>query len=199
MMAFQAGYGYPVGNLLRSFISFEATSRKRGERAPDHDGWQPGARLRIDRRRRALRRGLSDHAVVVDHGNLARASCRNTAASSSSAEDEIAAVSMALGFSLLRPARRHRQRRPGHFAENGSDRLGVDGRDAAHHYQCSTRRTVHRHAHQRRAKRSLPGHLRRARRQPARRARAEERSKIVSTSRSKRPGSRANTARRFSF
>ena len=50
------------------------------------------------------------------------------------AEDELGAVSIALGFSYLRLSRRHRQRRPRHFAEDRSDRLGVDGRDAAHHY-----------------------------------------------------------------
>ena len=108
-----------------------------------------------------------------------------------------AAVSMALGFSLFRPSRRHRQRGPGHFAEDRSDRLGVDGRDAAHYHQCAARRPEHRPADQRRAERSVPGDLRRPRRQPARRARRRKRSKIVSTSRSKPRGSRANTARRF--
>ena len=81
IMAFTAGYAYPVGNVLRSSTALSSPESARRAR-PDHDGWQPGARLRPDRRRRALRRGLSDHAVVVDHGNPARASSRNTAASS---------------------------------------------------------------------------------------------------------------------
>ena len=50
------------------------------------------------------------------------------------AEDELGAVSMALGMSYSGLARRHRQRRPRHFAEDRSHRLGLHGRDAAHHY-----------------------------------------------------------------
>ena len=102
-------------------------------------------------------------------------------------------------FFVFRISRGHRQRRPGHFAQSRSDRLGVDGGDPAHHLQYSTRRTEHRIADQRRAKRFASGDLRQSRRQSARRARGSDAWKIVSTSRLKRPGSRANTARRFSF
>ena len=69
------------------------------------------------------------------------------------AEDELAAVSLALGFLLFGISCRDRQRGPGHFAQGGSDRLGVNGGDPSDHCQCSTGRPEHRVADQRGAKR----------------------------------------------
>ncbi len=68
LMAFQAGYAYPVGNVLTKHYRFDAHPESERSRSA-HDGREPGARLRPDRGRRALRRRLPDHAVVVRHGN----------------------------------------------------------------------------------------------------------------------------------
>jgi len=54
-MAFTAGYAYPVGKVLTHQYQFN-TSQKPAAR-PDHNGWQPGDRLRIDRRGRAYGAG----------------------------------------------------------------------------------------------------------------------------------------------
>ena len=54
---------------------------------------------------------------------------------------------------LRRPSGGDGQRRAGHFAEDGGDRLGVDGGDAAHRHQRPARRPEHRPADQRRAER----------------------------------------------
>ena len=46
-------------------------------------------------------------------------------------EDEIAAISMAIGASYARARRGHRFERPGHFAQDRGARLGGHGGDAA--------------------------------------------------------------------
>ncbi len=61
---------------------------------------------------RALRRGLSDHAVVAASWRRCAASCRNTAASSCRPRTKSPPISMAIGASLRRSPRRHRQQRP---------------------------------------------------------------------------------------
>ena len=146
-MAFQAGYAYPVGKVLTKHYQFEKIEKPGGHAQITMDGNQ-ATRLWIDRRGRALRRGLSDHAVVVGHGNLAERAAeirRNFCAGRGRARR---------GFDrarifVFRISRGYRQRRPGHFAQSRSDRLGVNGGDPAHHLQHSTRRPEHGLADQR--------------------------------------------------
>ncbi len=61
-------------------------------------------------------------------------------------EDEIAAISMALGGELRRARRGDRLERAGHFAEDRGARLGLDGGDAGRGHRRAARRTQHRHA-----------------------------------------------------
>ena len=90
------------------------------------------------------------------------------------AEDELGAVSLALGFSFSGYLAVTGSAGPGHLTQDRGDRLGLHVGDAAHHYQRAARRTEHRPADECGAKRSFPGHLRRARRQPARRSRGRD-------------------------
>ena len=70
LMAFQAGYAYPVGNVLTKHYRFEHIPRASGRAQITMDGNQALA-YGLIAARRALRRRLSDHAVVVRHGNFA--------------------------------------------------------------------------------------------------------------------------------
>ena len=115
-------------------------------------------------------------------------------------EDELSAVSMALGFSYSGNLAITGERGAGHFVEGRSDRLGHDGGDSAHRRERAARRTEHRPPDECRAERFAAGDL------PADTAIVRtwcsqpRRSKIVSTSRSEaaQPAN-ANTTRRFSF
>jgi 2-oxoglutarate/2-oxoacid ferredoxin oxidoreductase subunit alpha len=66
-------------------------------------------------------------------------------------EDEIAAISMAIGASLRRPRGGDRFQRPGHFAQDRGARLGGHGGNAARHRGRAARRPFDRHADQHRA------------------------------------------------
>ncbi len=68
LMAFQAGYALPGRQCAHEALSIRAHPQGERSRAT-HDGRESGARLRPDRGRCALRRRLSDHSVVVRHGN----------------------------------------------------------------------------------------------------------------------------------
>ena len=57
-------------------------------------------------------------------------------------EDEIAAVSMALGARYAGESRCHGFSGPGHFAQDGGARLGVDGRDAGGDHRRAARRAL---------------------------------------------------------
>ena len=70
LMAFQAGYAYPVGNVLTKHYRFEHIPRPSGRAQITMDGNQALA-FGLIAARRALRRRVSDHAVVVRHGNAA--------------------------------------------------------------------------------------------------------------------------------
>ena len=70
------------------------------------------------------------------------------------AEDELGAVSMALGFSYAGNLAVTGSAGPGISLEDGSDRLGVDGGDSADCRERPARRAEHRPADERRAKRS---------------------------------------------
>ena len=101
IMAFTAGYAYPVGNVLTKQYQFEAhRAKSRATRRSDHDGWQPGPRLRIDRRRRALRRRLSQSRPGRRSWKYLRRELPKYGGLFVQAEDELGAVSIALGFSF---------------------------------------------------------------------------------------------------
>ena len=179
IMAFNAGYAYPVGNRpRRSSTSLRRTSRRKASaRQITMDGNQALAYGLIAA---GVRYGagypITPWSSVMEilrselpkYGGLF-VQCRGRARRRLDGARLL----------LLRLSRRHRQRRPRHLAQDGSDRLGLDGRDAAHHHQCAARRPEHRPADQRRAERSLPGHLRRPRRQPARRARRRDGGRLL--------------------
>ena len=113
LMAFHAGYAYPVGNVLRS-ISIRAHPEAERSRT-GRDERQRGDRLRPDRGRRALRRRLSHHAVVVRDGSAATRAPEVRRHVRASRGRNGGGFDGARLF-LLRISRRDRQRRPGHFA-----------------------------------------------------------------------------------
>ena len=112
------------------------------------------------------------------------------------AEDEIAAVNMALGAVVRRPARRHGDQRPGHGPEGGDDRPRGRARAAAGGDRRAARRPVDRHADQDRGSRPAAGDLRAPRRVAAAGDRRLHAAPTASTPRSRRSASRSGTARR---
>jgi 2-oxoglutarate ferredoxin oxidoreductase subunit alpha len=195
-MAFQAGYAYPVGNVLTKQYQFEHIPKSRRSR-PDHDGWQPGARLRPDRR--GVRYGagypITPWSSVME---TLRRELPKYGGIFVQAEDELGAVSIALGFSYS-----------GYLAVTGSAGPGISLKTEAIGWAsmaeipliiCNIQRGG--------PSTGLPTNVEQSDLHQAiygghgdspRVVLAARRWKIVSTSRSKRPGSRANTARRFSF
>ena len=96
LLAFDAGYAYPAENLRNCLYRLEK-SAVANARTAGHHRRQHHPRLRPARRRRPLRRRLPDHSVVLHHGDPPRRAAeirRHLRAG----EDEIAAVSTALGF-----------------------------------------------------------------------------------------------------
>ena len=147
-------------------------------RPPGGDERQRGHGLRADRRRRALRRRLSHHALVGRDGNPApraaeirrhvRAMRRRDRGHLDGQRRE-----------LRRPRGGHRLQRAGHFAEDGSARLGGDGGSAAGGDQRPARRPLHRPADPGRAIGPEPRLFRQPRRCAARRARAGQRRGLL--------------------
>ena len=172
-MAFQAGYAYPVGNVLTQALSIRAQSRRAGGRAQiTMDGNQ------------ALAYGLIAAGVRFGAGypitpwssimEILRRELPKYGGIFVQAEDELGAVSIALGFSYA-----------GYLAVTGSAGPGISLKTEAIGWasmaempliivQRAARRPEHRLADQRRAERSASGDLRRSRRQPARRARGRD-------------------------
>ena len=79
LMAFQAGYAYPVGNVLTKHYRFEHIPRASGRAQLTMDGNQALAYGLITGGVR-FGAGYPDHAVVVRDGNLCDANCRSMAA-----------------------------------------------------------------------------------------------------------------------
>jgi hypothetical protein len=90
-------------------------------------------------------------------------------------EDEIAAISMAIGASYAGRVAVTGSSGPGNFAQDRGARLGGHGGNAARHRGRAARRAFDRNADQRRAVRFEHRRQRRPRRFPARRHRARER------------------------
>src|SRR5438093_4246529 len=151
-------------------VSIRTYSQKSRRPRPDHDGWKPGARLRIDRCGRALRRWLSDHALVVGHGNVAARTSEIRRHICPGRGRTWRGLVSARVF-VFRLSRSYWQRWSGNFAQDGSDWLGLDGGDPTSYLQYPTRRAEYRIADQCRAERFASGDLWRTRRQPTRRAR----------------------------
>ena len=84
------------------------------------------------------------------------------------AEDEIAAIGVAIGASFGGAHRRHRHQRPRHLPEERGDRPGGHDRAAAGHHRRAARRPEHRPADQDRAGRPAAGDVRPQRRVPGR-------------------------------
>ena len=195
LMAFQAGYAYPVGNVLTKHYQFEHIPRTSGR--PGHDERQPGARLRIDRR--GVRYGagypITPWSSIME---MLRRELPKYGGIFVQTEDEIAAVSMALGFSYA-----------GHLAVTGSAGPGISLKTEAIGWAsmaeiplivCNIQRGG--------PCTGMPTNVEQSdlhRRSSAATATARASCsrprlwKIVFTSRSKRRTSRANTACRFSF
>ena len=162
-MAFQAGFAYPVGNVLSRLYRFEpAIETETGRVQVTMDGNQ------------ALAYGLIAAGVRYGAGypitpwssimEILRSELPKYGGLFVQAEDELGAVSLALGFSY-----------GGHLAVTGSAGPGIslkteaigwalDGRNPAHRGQRPTGRAQHGLAHQCRAERSLSSDLRRPRR-----------------------------------
>ena len=103
----------------------------------------------------------------------------NIGVSTIQAEDEIAAVGMALGAVVRGPAGGDRDQRPRHGPQGRDDRPGGDARAPADHHRRAAGRALHRHADQDRAVRPADGALRPPRRVAAAGDRPEHRGWVL--------------------
>jgi 2-oxoglutarate ferredoxin oxidoreductase subunit alpha len=170
LMAFQAGYGYPVGNVLNTLYKFEHVENTGGPAQVTMDGNQAIAYgLIAGGVRYGAAYPITPWSTIME---ILRSELPKYGGLFVQCEDELGAVSMALGFSYSGNLAITGSSGPG-ISQDRGNRLGFDGGNSAHHRERPARRSIDRPADQRRAERSLPGNLRRPRRQPARRARTK--------------------------
>ncbi len=194
--AFHAGYGYSLGNILETFQFVEA-KKKTGQQVVMTGNEALAYGLIAAGVRFGAAYPITPWSEVME---LLRRELPKYGGTFVQCEDEIASVCMAIGRRLGRARGRDRLQRPGHFPQDRSHRLGRHGRSAPGGYmRRSARRPFHRHAHQRRAIRLEHGLLWRARRLPRAWCWRPPGWKIVSTPRSRRSTSPANTTCPFSF